>query len=649
MHKQEIIHPKFLPFKKEGGYKRITNNGFTLVELIVVITILAILWTIAFISLQWYSKDARDSTRISDLSSMKSSLELFQLDAGKYPIPTDGVDITYSWWTVWTQWSFWETVYSNTDKLDKIPTDPLSDKVYTYSTTQSKNQYELGWVLEWNETTLNLNTNQTHTAWNIEASAIVTWNYNWQMSKTLIWTTCNILAIPTIITNDTQTSTDLVEIVNNNRLVKNWHKNLPSTFKTSKFKYDWWFEFHPNKLLAYTDTWSCNDITNKSDASARVLLLKWLQEAYSWTTLKNDWEIKNILALNIDTNNPSTFLLSYAWNYVNNNFAWNIIVNDAWKKCDSWYTEQWWNCILNTYTVSWTFWAWWNWASVNVCGTNVTANSSWNFTANINHWTTCNNITATRSGYTCSTTVNWPWSLTSDITNIAWNCVNVFYQCTWTTQWYEATSSFGWCDTTDKIVCTWVWTWYVIAWCNVWTSISWTGPSSYWQLFQWWNSWWTPYVNMTPHASTIDTTGYNDSTYIDSTKFVRWQASSPYDWSSPQNDNLWWNSTWTNIARKWPCDTWYHVPTYAEWNTVRNSWLFTWAGNQFMTILKMPKMWRRNYDSWNIEYENFIWKYWTSTPWAWNWSAYYIEWWNTWTYMYDNSRAHWYPVRCFKN
>ena len=48
--------------------------AFTLVELIVVITILAILWTIAFISLQWYSKDARDSIRISDVSNMKTSL-----------------------------------------------------------------------------------------------------------------------------------------------------------------------------------------------------------------------------------------------------------------------------------------------------------------------------------------------------------------------------------------------------------------------------------------------------------------------------------------------------------------------------------------------------------------------------------------------
>ena len=51
--------------------KKYTNKAFTLVELIVVVTILAILGTIAFISLQGYSKDARNSTRIVDMKSVE--------------------------------------------------------------------------------------------------------------------------------------------------------------------------------------------------------------------------------------------------------------------------------------------------------------------------------------------------------------------------------------------------------------------------------------------------------------------------------------------------------------------------------------------------------------------------------------------------
>ncbi len=51
------------------------RKWFTLVELIVVITILAILGTIAFISLQGYSGDARNSKRVSDLNSITSAVK----------------------------------------------------------------------------------------------------------------------------------------------------------------------------------------------------------------------------------------------------------------------------------------------------------------------------------------------------------------------------------------------------------------------------------------------------------------------------------------------------------------------------------------------------------------------------------------------
>ncbi len=59
---------------------RNTKSAFTLVELIVVITILAILGTIAFISLQGYSADARNSKRISDLGNIQSAMTLKQVE-----------------------------------------------------------------------------------------------------------------------------------------------------------------------------------------------------------------------------------------------------------------------------------------------------------------------------------------------------------------------------------------------------------------------------------------------------------------------------------------------------------------------------------------------------------------------------------------
>jgi len=74
---------------------RNTKSAFTLVELIVVITILAILGTIAFISLQGYSADARNSKRTSDLNNIK---EKFVVSVAEGRIKTmdlvDGVTST---------------------------------------------------------------------------------------------------------------------------------------------------------------------------------------------------------------------------------------------------------------------------------------------------------------------------------------------------------------------------------------------------------------------------------------------------------------------------------------------------------------------------------------------------------------------------
>lgn len=63
-----------MPVQKIKNY-----NGFTLVELIVVIVILAILATIAFLSFSSQSGSARDSTRLADISSIKKSVEMYNV------------------------------------------------------------------------------------------------------------------------------------------------------------------------------------------------------------------------------------------------------------------------------------------------------------------------------------------------------------------------------------------------------------------------------------------------------------------------------------------------------------------------------------------------------------------------------------------
>jgi len=125
-------------------------KAFTLVELIVVITILAILWTIAFISLQWYSRDARDSTRISDINSIEKQLELFVIKTWTLPIPENNIELVSSWVTIWYQW-YADKATLNILKVFNWWLDPVDQTPYTYRISWNKKSYQIMWFLEnWN-------------------------------------------------------------------------------------------------------------------------------------------------------------------------------------------------------------------------------------------------------------------------------------------------------------------------------------------------------------------------------------------------------------------------------------------------------------------------------------------------------------------
>jgi len=57
---------------------KITWNAFTIVELIVVVAIISILWTVGFISFSQNISDAMDGQRKSDLAQLKSSMKLYK-------------------------------------------------------------------------------------------------------------------------------------------------------------------------------------------------------------------------------------------------------------------------------------------------------------------------------------------------------------------------------------------------------------------------------------------------------------------------------------------------------------------------------------------------------------------------------------------
>jgi len=287
---------------------KINKQAFTLVELIVVITILAILWTIAFISLQWYSKDARDSVRISDVSNMKTALELFHLDSWKYPLPDDGETVVYSWAIVWTQWDFWTTVLSQLSRsLSEIPTDPVNDKKYIYSVSWNKNQFEILNPLEWD---LALNTiSQTNAASEARIPKI-SGEYNGLYVKIGNY----IVATPGLITAEAYTTGDDLSNTILSSMVIEWYWNIPSIWNTlsNTWSISW---------IVLSATW----IINKDSTDAeKISVMRTIQNAYTWSDLAS-WNLydfilsktsdEDILALteSIILDNSSSVSSGWSW------------------------------------------------------------------------------------------------------------------------------------------------------------------------------------------------------------------------------------------------------------------------------------------------------------------------------------------------
>ncbi len=122
--------------------------GFTLVELIIVITILAILATIAFTSFRNYSWSARDGNRLATVKNIQSGLDLLSIKTWVYPEPENMVEITGSGMYL-KQWFFWEGS-QQAIKISGTVVDPLDEIEYIYSTNEDNTKYQLWSYLEEN-------------------------------------------------------------------------------------------------------------------------------------------------------------------------------------------------------------------------------------------------------------------------------------------------------------------------------------------------------------------------------------------------------------------------------------------------------------------------------------------------------------------
>lgn len=123
---------------------------FTLTELIISISILAIIWTIGVISYENYNKDARNITRKIEVHEIEKALELYFIKYSKYPTPDKYINIfdTEHNVVLWKQWIIWENMVKELNGINVVPIDPLLYENLTYSTNVNDKIYQIWYIQE---------------------------------------------------------------------------------------------------------------------------------------------------------------------------------------------------------------------------------------------------------------------------------------------------------------------------------------------------------------------------------------------------------------------------------------------------------------------------------------------------------------------
>ncbi len=93
------------------------NQGFTFIELLVSVTIMAVMMAAAIVSYTNTNQRSRDAKRQADMQTIRAALEICRSNTGTYPASI-AANITCSDGTV---------------TLQTTPTDPKTLAVYTYS------------------------------------------------------------------------------------------------------------------------------------------------------------------------------------------------------------------------------------------------------------------------------------------------------------------------------------------------------------------------------------------------------------------------------------------------------------------------------------------------------------------------------------
>ncbi len=138
----------------------------------------------------------------------------------------------------------------------------------------------------------------------------------------------------------------------------------------------------------------------------------------------------------------------------------------------------------------------------------------------------------------------------------------------------------------------------------------------------------------TSTLSSSDTPGHSD--------FIT-NGSSPYDWRSTQNDNLWQGASGINN----PCPSGYRLPTQAEWLAELDTWSSNNAAGAYASPLKLPVAGRRSGSDGSLGLVGSYGYYWSCTVDV-SYSR-HLRFSGSYAGMLSSYRATGYSVRCLKD
>lgn len=245
--------------------KNTLKHGFTLVELLVVMTVLSILWTFGYIAFTSNLAESRDAKREWDMMQIVNTLELYETENSEFPDPDDFVNITYSWSALaWKQGTFWNDVTLALKVFwSEVPLDPLFKNEYTYSVTPRNNEFQIAGIMEtfeqaeWLWELAWLLTPETSAA-SIE-TAFVMWDYNGFMVQARENGVEYYIATPSIIATDIS-NPSVIDIITGQKLVYSEFFNLPHSYRDF-VNTERWFNFNVSDPLIYQ--WNSWDLRSE--------------------------------------------------------------------------------------------------------------------------------------------------------------------------------------------------------------------------------------------------------------------------------------------------------------------------------------------------------------------------------------------------